>query len=193
MIDDETYVKANFKSLPGHQYYSGKEKSSVDMRFKVIQHEKFPKKFMVWQAICQCGARSNPYITQGTISSTNYMKDCLEKRLLPFLRKHNNGTLFWPDLATCHYSKHTLQWYNSNKVDVVPKTSNPPNCPELRPIERYWGIMKSKLRKTTKEAKDINDFKKKWIKATKLVPDVSVRAMMSTVRSKVRIFSLQNI
>lgn len=193
VMDDETYVKANFKSLPGNQYYSGSDKASVDMKFKIIQHEKFPKKFMVWQAICQCGARCAPYITQGTIASENYITECLQKRLLPFLRQHRRNTLFWPDLASCHYSKLTTAWYESNKVNYVPKTYNPPNCPELRPIERYWAIMKSKLRKTTKEAKDIVDFKKKWVKTTKLVPDTSVRAMMRAVRSKVRIFQIKGI
>lgn len=193
VMDDETYVKANFKSLPGSQFYSGIDKSTIDMRFKIIKHEKFPKKFMVWQAICQCGDRSAPYVTQGTMSSENYTKECLEKRLLPFLRRHRTNTLFWPDLASCHYSKKTIAWYDANQVNVVPKIANPPNCPELRPIERYWAIMKTKLRKTTKEAKDINDFKKKWIKATKLIPDVSVRAMMRAVRSKVRFFQLQKI
>lgn len=44
------------------------------------------------------------------------------------------SVLFLPDLASCHYSKATLAWYEANKVDFVPKAKNPPNCPELRPI-----------------------------------------------------------
>ena len=37
---------------------------------------------------------------------------------------------FWPDLATIHNSKKSLEWYE-------PKEANPPNCPEQRVIESY--------------------------------------------------------
>lgn len=188
IMDDETYVKANFQSLPGNQFYSAKDKSIIDDKFKIIKHEKFPKKFMIWQAICQCGRRSLPHVVQGTMNSENYEKECLKKRLLPLIRSHDGPTIFWPDLASCHYSLRTTQWYAANGVNVVPKYINPPNCPELRPIEKYWAIMKLKLRKHCKEAKGIEDFKQKWIRVTKTVPDTSVRAMMRSVKSKIRLF-----
>jgi hypothetical protein len=39
-----------------------------------------------------------------------------------------------------------MKWYTENNVNVVPKCCNPLNCPELRGIERYWAIMKRKLK-----------------------------------------------
>ena len=34
------------------------------------------------------------------------------------------------------------EWCEQNDVKVVPKTANPPNCPESRVIEKYWAIVK---------------------------------------------------
>lgn len=162
VLDDETYCQANFQCLPGNQFYSSDKRGNVDKKFKTIPVEKFPKKFMIWQAICQCGKWSKPYITSSTMKTDNYKTECLDKILLPFIRQHKGPTIFWPDLASCHYSRSTIEWYRTNQVNFVPKDINPPNCPELRPIERYWAIMKTKLRMTTKEAKGIEDLKKKW-------------------------------
>jgi predicted transcriptional regulator len=193
IIDDETYVKADFKSLPGNQYYSARDISNLDESKKVIAVEKFAKKYLVWQAICQCGSRSSPFITTGTINTDIYISECLKKRLLPFMKKHTSSTLFWPDLASCHYSTRTLEWYKANSVEVVPKESNPPNCPELRPIEKYWANIKSKLRKTCQPATSLPDFQRKWIKCTKLVTDDSVQRSMNHIKSKVREFSRRSL
>ena len=77
-----------------------------------------------------------------------YRDEFLQKRLLPFpfLRFHEGETLFWPDLATCRYAKRVMEWYATNDVVFVPKEANPPNSPELHPIEKFWTIVKDKLR-----------------------------------------------
>ncbi|KAM8702551.1 hypothetical protein ACLKA7_005667 [Drosophila subpalustris] len=65
------------------------------------------------------------------MTSEVYVKEGLQKRLLPFIRKDLSPVKFWPDLATCHYSNTTRLWYEANKVDVLPKMSGsngqPPN------------------------------------------------------------------
>ena len=43
----------------------------------------------------------------------------------------------------------------------MPKDLNPPNAPELRPIEKYWTIMKQALWKHPKKVKSEDDMKKK--------------------------------
>ena len=58
-----------------------------------------------------------------------------------------------------------MAWYKRNRVESVPKDCNPPNTPELRPIKRFWAIIKWRLLKISKPAKDIKDFQKKWDKA----------------------------
>ena len=99
---------------------------------------------MVWQAICQCGLKSPTFVTQGNINAEIYINECLKKRLIPFLRKHEGPTLFWPDLATAHYARPTTNFLQEHGIDFVPRDKNPPNVPQCRPIERYWSLVKSK-------------------------------------------------
>ena len=120
---------------------------------------------MIWQAICSRGNRNTPFVTTGTINGQEYIKECLQKRLLPLLRSHNGPTLFWPDFASCHYSKDVLEWYKANEVNFVPKDFTPPNAPELRPTEKYWAFMK--FWKHPEEVQLEEDMKKKWISTQK--------------------------
>ena len=153
VIDDETYVLADFSQLPGQDFYVADSRGNFSEEFRTKKQSKFPKKFLVWQAICSCGIKSDFFVASGTINTQIYIKECLQKRLLPFLRKHNVSTFFWSDLASCHYSKTTLEWYEANNVVFVPREANPPNCPHLRPIERYWALVKRGLKSTKKEPK----------------------------------------
>lgn len=77
----------------------GTSKSTADDKFKFVKREKYCKKFMIWQAICSCGLKSD-----------------------------NIPVKFWPDLASCHYSKLTLKWYEEIGVDLVKKHENPPTA-----------------------------------------------------------------
>ena len=88
----------------------------------------------------------------------------MQKRLLPFLENHKGSTLFWPDLATTHYSKFTIEWYSQHKVNFIPNDFNPPNCPELRHIERYWALITQKLRQDRGEVKTVEELKSNWRK-----------------------------
>ena len=56
----------------------------------------------------------------------------------------------------------------------MPKEANPPNCSELRPIERYWGLVKKHLKTTKGSAENENDFGK-WIGSTKKVGKVQLK------------------
>ena len=109
IMDDETYVIADFKQLPGRSFYKAFHRFGVARQFKYQSLTKFPKKYMVWQAICSCGKKSTSYVGKGTMKSSTYIKECLKKRLLPFIRSHSVSPLFWPDLASIHYSKEALE------------------------------------------------------------------------------------
>lgn len=191
VMDDETYCKLDFLQLPGHHYYSGKDRKSVDDQFKTIKTEKFAKKVLVWQAICSCGTRSKPFISSTSMNGEIYLKQCIQKLLLPLIMAHNVPVLFWPNLATCHYTKNSVEWYRTNNMDLVEKIENPPNCPELRPIEKYWSLMKQKLQKYKNPAKSVDDFKYKWKTATQMVTDETVQKLMEGVKRKVRKFWME--
>lgn len=189
LLDDETYVKLDFNQLPGTKFYMAKARGDVDEKYKFVKLEKFAKKHMIWQGICSCGLKTNSFITSSTMTSEVYMKECLQKRILPFIKKHKGPVKFWPDLASCHYSKRVLEWYVSNNVDFIPRSMNPPNCPDFRPIENYWAIMKGKLHKTGKTVQDINSLRSAWNLQAKKVEKSLVQKMMSSIKKKVRDFA----
>ena len=180
VMDDETYVLCDFSQLPGQEFYTASERGGSKNNLGP-KKSKFPKKFLVWQAICSCGDRSSNFVTSGTINSEIYVKECLQKRLLPFISKHRGSAFFWPDLASCHYSKMALDWYKDNNINFVPKEANPPNCSELRPIERYWALVKRKLKSTKLETQDMKVFKRKWNEAARTVTETTIKALMAGV------------
>lgn len=186
IMDDETYIKGDFKQMPGQNYYVAEAKGAVADRFRMKKLSKFPKKYLVWQAICSCGKKSKSFIKTGTIKQEIYIKECLQKCLLPFINEHDCLPLFWPDLASSHYAKATLEWYKANNLNFVPRQANPPNCPELRPIEKYWAIVKRYLNKTHGASKNEADFKRKWKKSMDKVTRMTVQRLMGEVKRKVK-------
>ena len=134
-MDDETYVKKDFVLVPGHQFYYKYKGKDVENKF----------------AFCSCGLCFPPFITRQTLTADIYIMGCLKKRLLPLIKSQNISTLFWPDLASNHYSKKIIEWYEQNKVSFVPKSANPSYRPEERPIESYWSIAKGHLRNSGKQ------------------------------------------
>lgn len=187
VMDDETYVKMDFSTLPGPQYYTKQRYETLPESQTNVGVEKFGAKLLVWQAICQCGQRSRLFVTSGTINGENYRKECLEKRLIPFIKSHKGSTLFWPDLASAHYAKKTLELLEAANVQYVQKEANPPNVPELRPIERFWALVKRELKKDSKPAKDIEKFKVKWTRASARITNVVVQNLMAGIIQKVRL------
>lgn len=188
LMDDETYVKMDYKQIPGRKFYLATGRGDVPSRYKFVFADKFARKLMIWQGICSCGLKTKVFITSHTMTSKVYIKECLKKRILPFIRQHKTNVMFWPDLASCHYSKEVLEWYAANNVNFVAKEINPPNCPEFRPIEKYWAIVKRKLRGCGKEVRNAQQMRLKWNKFAGTVSPATVQIMMASITSKVRQF-----
>lgn len=146
--------------LPGPQFYTVRKGKTLDKLATAISSEKFGRKAMVWQAICECGKFSRPFITTDVMSCQTYIDECLQKRLFPMIRKHKRSVVFWPDLASCHYAKATLKWLKDLNIIIVSKDMNPPNCSEIRSIERFWGFVKAYLRKHVKAADTVKTFER---------------------------------
>mgnify|MGYP005984040959 FL=1 len=180
LMDDETDVKMNTSTLPGPQFYNVIKGQVVNDKMKKIQVDKFGKKVLVWQAICSCGLKSSSFFTFGTIKGEDCRKECIQKHLLP--------PLFWPDLASAHYANATLEFLTRKNIKFVVKEDNPPNCPELRPVERYWALVKKHLKKDGREAKTLEEFRKIWMTAARKVTENGVRRLMESIKSKVRKF-----
>jgi len=186
VMDDETYVKVDQGQIPGQKFYVATHRLNVPDKYKYVKVDKFGKKLLIWQAICSCGLKSKAFVTSKTLNSELYMKECLEKRLLPFIKQHRSPVMFWPDLASCHYSRATQGWYEANQVNIVPKELNPPNCPEFRPIEKYWAIVKDIFRKTRAAITNDKSMLAQWNKCANKVARSLVQDMMSSIKRKVR-------
>lgn len=187
-MDDETYVLTKFSQLPGQEFYTATKRGGVEEQFRIKKNLSFLQNFWSGKPYAVVVKKSASFVTSGSVNSEIYVKECLEKRLLPLIRSHNVSNFFWPDLASCHYSKRSLEWISKKNIKLVPKMANPPNCPELRPIERYWALVKRELKSTGKEAKNMQDFKNKWNAATRKVTETTVKALMEGIPEKLNEF-----
>lgn len=79
-------------------------------------------------------------------------------------------------------------WDEDNGVEVVMKHENPPNCPEFRKIENYWGIVIKDLKSTGAVVQNEKKMLEKWKKSAGKVPKELVQAMMGDINKKVQNF-----
>ena len=86
-----------------------------------------------------------------------------------------------------------MEWYNQNGIEIVPKDANPPSCPEQCVIKSYWTLVKGILLKSNKSAKDDEEFKQKWIAASKKVTERLIQAMMAPTLKKIRLLSKHSL
>lgn len=186
LVDDETYVKLDLKQNAGSKYYVATIRGKVLDKWKYICVDKYAKKAMIWQGICTCGKKTRPFVTSSMMNSDIYIEECLKKRVLPFIRQHRVPVKFWPDLASCHYSKKTVEFYLNNNIDFVPKDCNPPNCPQFRPIEKFWAIVKAKLKKNAGIVENAKAMHAKWIYFSEKVTATVVQNLMESIKRKVR-------
>ena len=140
VIDDEKYFCFAGDNMPGNSGYYTNNKKTCPESVRFIGKEKFPKKLLMWIAISDRGMSEPLFRTSKAvaINSSIYINECLEKRLLPFIHKYHGdfNYLFWPDIASSHYSKDSLNWMDQY-VYYVDKESNPPNVPQARPIKNF--------------------------------------------------------
>jgi hypothetical protein len=147
-MDDESYFTVDGSNCYGNDSFHSYEglEASEEVKYRFVS--KFPAKVMVWIAISAKGI-SDPLIMKSgnAINAQTYIDECLSERLTKFLAKyHSNGNyIFWPDLASSHYAKATQAAYERLNIKVVPKSMNPPNVPQVCPIENFWSILKRKV------------------------------------------------
>ena len=145
IMDDEKYFTWQSTNRTGY-YTSDKKTCPDDVRF--AGESKFPKKVLMWVAISERGMSKALIRESGSeaINKTIYIRECLEKRLLPFIKKHHSDAnyIFWPDLAPAHKAKDTVKWMSEN-INFVRVEDNPPNVPQARPIEDFWGCLSQKV------------------------------------------------
>jgi lipoate synthase len=48
-------------------------------------------------------------------------------------------------LAKAHYAKSIQNYLREQNINFVQEEDNPPNLPECRPIEDFWGVLKGSV------------------------------------------------
>jgi len=158
VIDDESYFGLSDYALSGNSgYYTSNDNETPDA-VKLKRKSKFDPKILVWVAISSKGI-SKPYIVPSgqAVNEVVYINKCLRARLIPFVESvhKNDQIVFWPDLASAHYSNMTQGFLASNNIEYVPKVHNPANVPELRPIEDFWSEIKRLVYENNWQAENI--------------------------------------
>ena len=188
VMDDESYFTTDGSDTNYNSFYYSHECMAAPEEVTHRSVGKFPKKVLVWMAISPKG-RSEPYIvTSGNaVTAAVYIKECLPK-LKKFIDTYhrNDNYIFWPDLAPAHYAKDTIKAYEELNIKFVPKILNPPNVPQLRPIEDFWGILGRKLYQNGWTCDDIKELTKRILYLIRSTPIDSFRSLMEKVPAKLR-------
>ncbi|KAI6647164.1 hypothetical protein LOD99_8817 [Oopsacas minuta] len=192
VMDDESYFGLkddNINVNKGYYISESLSAKSLNPRISYIRKSKYPPKLLIWLAISKEGI-SEPCFCPRNLSITGeiYRNQCIKKHLIPFLEKfHDEGKYyFWPDLASSYYAKDTLKLFEDLNIPYIPKSANPPNTPQLRPIEDFWGYLKSKVYEGGWEAKSFRMLKQRIRKSIRQVEFSIVQRLFSSVKTNIR-------
>ncbi|CAF2066567.1 unnamed protein product [Rotaria magnacalcarata] len=116
-------------------------------------------------------------------------KNCgkMYRKLLRGCDYHHNGNyLFWPDLASAHYSNLVKERLHKKNVPFVARQDNPPNVPQARPIETVWALLERKVYENNWEAKNLDALARRIKQKAKELDQKMLQAMVEGVRKKLR-------
>ena len=103
----------------------------------------------------------------------------------PFIKNYHciENVVFWPDISTIHYAKKVKTEIEKN-MSLVQKIENPPNIPDLRPIEKFWALCKNLYSKLSKSPNTLRKFRFQWKKISNEVAKSSGKSLMSNLKQK---------
>jgi len=189
VMDDEKYFPLTDQSVSTNRGFYTSERRTTPPEVKFKRTQKYEPKVLVWVAISTNGI-SSPFFAkqQQAIDQGTYLSECVVKRLMPFIDSYHTKekVLFWPDLASSHYSNSVLGYLDQNGVHVVSKDQNPQNCPQSRPIETLWAILKNMVYDQGWEAKNIDQLKRRIAQKMKKIDIKVVQSMFSDIRKQLR-------
>lgn len=187
VMDDESYFTVEGNEWQ-QKYYFESEDQPAPEKFKLIKKCKFPAKVLLWVAISENGI-SEPVFFKGGLAVN---KDVYIGKCLPVLQKFiekfhkKEKIVFWPDLASAHYAKDTLDDLKRRKIPYIPKEQNPLNVPQLRPIENFWAYLKRKVYNNNYRAKNVDCLIAKIKKELKTIEIAGFRKAMKEVPMTIR-------
>ena len=143
-------------------------------------------------AVSQKGI-SSIYVHRSTIAikQETYLQDCIRKYLLLFINCHhkNDNVLFWPDLASSHYSKQVQEFLQVNNIKFINVNKILRNVPQARPIETIWSLLEHKLHQGAWQAKNLEQLSRRIIlKAKQLDQDLVTNMILGVRRKLLKIY-----
>lgn len=188
IMDDESYFTLSCNNIPGNRYYYATARGDAPDEIRFSQSKKFEDKVLVWLAISKKGISKVFFCHASSMNKEIYASQCIRKRLLPFIEElHSDGNyLFWPDLASCHYAHDVIDTFVETGINFVHKDLNPPNVPQLRPIEDFWGMLKQKVYHHNWQAATVQQLENRIRYCLRQVDLPCVQAMMANVKSLIR-------
>ena len=187
ILDDESYFTFSHSSIKGNNLFYTSNHKRTSPNVKYLKKSKFEPKLLVWMAISAKGFSVPYFIPSGlAINQYLYKEECLKKRLIPFIKQHhsNDQYVFWPDLASSHYAKSVVEYLRDQNVNFVEFKDNPPNVPEIRPIENFWSILKSYVYDGNWKAENYDQLRERIKYCMKKVDMSVVQGMISSIPSK---------
>ena len=188
VLDDESYFPLNGAEMPGNSGYYSADKTQTPPDVKFKRRDKYPERVMIWAVISSKGVgKIHVFGKRESMDGQLYREKCLPK-VLKFVDDNygsRDQVIFWPDLATCHYTQENLSFLEESGIYTVPKNLNPPNAPQIRPIEMYWGALKQRVYAKNWCAKNRDQLIKKIKKcASEIESDIYVR-MFQNLRPRI--------
>lgn len=189
VLDDESYFPLSKSQMPGNNRFYTKDKSTTPPKVMYKFKHKFESKVMLYIAVSDKGISKPWFKPSGlAINQEVYQRECLQKILIPFLRKHhsNGEYVFWPDKASSHYANKTLMFLESRNIPYVPKDRNPTNLPQCRPIEDFFGLLSSMVYKNNWKAKDTKQLTNRIKSCIRKIDKTLVQRSCSSIMTKLR-------
>jgi len=189
VMDDEKYFGLSGNNINSNVGYYAMDKQSVDMDIRYQSKTKYSPNVCVWIAISYKGYSSAYFAPlRSTIYSNIYANHCISQRLVPFLNKHHSNSQYivWLDGATAHYARHTINTFERENVKYVSRDHNPPNIPQLRPIEKFWAHLEAKVYEMDWKAKDYSKLVSRIKRKLKEFRPKYFKDLMSKVKTRVR-------
>ncbi|CAF1545563.1 unnamed protein product [Adineta ricciae] len=132
ILDGENFFKLTGDNVNCNRSFYSAYPAATPPGIKFRKQKKFEQNVVIWMAISSKDVY-NVYVHKSKqgMNQDVYLNECINKRLLPFVEKHtsNGNYLFWPDLASAHYSKSVQACLSEKDVPFVIRKNNSPNVP----------------------------------------------------------------
>ena len=147
VFDDESYFTFSHSTISGNNIYYTSDIAATPASVKFNPIKKFEPKLLVWICVSDKGISAPIFRKSGMAVNKAVYMEFIRHGVMPFLQKHHSdgNYKFWADLASSHYANNVVNYYRAQNIKFVEKFEDPANVPEVRAIEDFWSISKSKV------------------------------------------------